>query len=166
MFSQELYKRALDFAAAAHGDQKVPGTNHPYVTHLAKVAMEIIAACEAEQELDADLAVPCALLHDSIEDAGVTRDQIRAAFGDRIADGVQALTKNASLPKEAQMQDSLDRIKREPRAVWAVKLADRITNLEPPPHYWNLEKKKRYQEEARQIRDQLGAASPFLAARI
>ena len=66
MFSQDLFKRALDFAAAAHGDQRVPGTGHPYVTHLAKVAMETIAACEADPKLDADLAIPCALLHDAI----------------------------------------------------------------------------------------------------
>jgi (p)ppGpp synthase/HD superfamily hydrolase len=166
MFSQDLFKRALDFAARAHGDQKVPGTGHPYVTHLCKVAMETIAACEAEPHLSSDLAIPCALLHDAMEDAGVPYEQIREAFGLAVAEGVSALTKDESLPKYQQMPDSLDRIREQPREIWVVKLADRITNLEEPPHYWSNEKRTKYREEARRIRDRLGAASPFLEKRI
>jgi (p)ppGpp synthase/HD superfamily hydrolase len=166
MFSQDLYKRALDFAAAAHGDQKVPGTEHPYVTHLAKVAMETIAACQADPKLDADLAIPCALLHDAIEDAGVSYDDIRQAFGSAVADGVRALTKDGSLPKEQQMADSLERIRLQPPEIWVVKLADRITNLERPPERWSREKRMKYREEARQIRDRLRGASTSLEQRI
>src|SRR5215467_8784828 len=105
MWSQDAYKRALDFAAHAHGDQLVPGSGFPYVVHLTKVAMEVMTACVADPELDADLAIACALLHDSIEDAGVTRSQIEAEFGARVAAGVAALSKNAALAKSEQMAD-------------------------------------------------------------
>ena len=61
----QVYKRAIDFAAKAHGDQKVPGNGFPYVVHVAKVAMEVISATERDLEADRDLAVACALLHDT-----------------------------------------------------------------------------------------------------
>ena len=38
----EVYKRAIDFAASAHGAQTIPGSGFPYVVHVAKVAMEVI----------------------------------------------------------------------------------------------------------------------------
>jgi (p)ppGpp synthase/HD superfamily hydrolase len=47
-----------------------------------------------------------------------------------------------------------------------VKLADRISNLQQPPDYWPRDKRQRYQEEAGQILDHLGEASPFLASRL
>jgi len=101
-----------------------------------------------------------------MEDASVTADALRAQFGDRVAAGVSALTKNEALPKEAQMADSLARIRQQPREVWLVKLADRITNLEPAPAHWSAEKRVKYRAEAQQIADALGEAHAGLAARI
>ncbi len=102
-FDQDLFKRALDLAARAHGDQKVPGNGFPYIVHVTKVAMEVLAVTEGEPDLNRDLALACALLHDTVEDAGdrmaaaETLAQIRATFGEAVADGVLALTKNAEL---------------------------------------------------------------------
>ena len=47
-----------------------------------------------------------------------------------------------------------------------VKMADRITNLLPPPADWGRKKVERYRQEARLILSSLGAASPFLAERL
>src|SRR4051794_8206536 len=47
-FDRDLFARALDFAARVHGGQKVPGSKFPYVVHVAKVAMEVLAATEGE----------------------------------------------------------------------------------------------------------------------
>ena len=77
-----------------------------------------------------------------------------------------ALTKDETLPKADQMPDSLDRILSQPREVAMVKLADRITNLMPPPADWTLEKRKNYHAEALRIHAQLGSASDYLAARL
>jgi (p)ppGpp synthase/HD superfamily hydrolase len=148
MWDQDSYKRALDFAAKAHGAQQVPGSGFPYVVHLAKVAAEVMRACD-EERLDGSLSVTCALLHDTIEDAGVTRAQIEEAFGPRVAAGVDALTKRDALSKEERMRDSLDRIRAQGREVAMVKLADRITNLEPPPPHWTLEKRARTSKKRR-----------------
>ncbi|MDP2345843.1 MAG: HD domain-containing protein [Deltaproteobacteria bacterium] len=165
-WSQDAYKRALDFAASAHGDQRVPGSGAPYVVHLTKVAMETMAAVVDDVSLDADLGIACALLHDSVEDAGVTPAQLEAEFGAAVAAGVVGLTKNDALPKEQRMADSLARLRLLPREVQLVKLADRITNLEPPPPKWSVEKRRGYREEARAILAALTGSSPLLEQRI
>ncbi len=170
-FDRDLFKRALDFAAVKFGDKKVPGRGFPYVVHITKVAMEVLAATEEEAGFDRDLALTCALLHDTVEDAeppesaDATRAEIRRDFGARVADGVEALTKTGSGSKTDQMRDSLRRIRTQPREIWLVKLADRITNLEPPPADWPLEKRCRYLEEAKEILAELGSASPALSRR-
>lgn len=164
-WDQDLFKRVLDFAAKAHGSQTVPGSGAPYVVHLVKVASELLRA-HVTAPFDINFAMQCALLHDSAEDAGVKHETIAAEFGARVADGVFALTKNDSLPKHEQMGDSLRRIKAQPREVWMVKLADRITNLEPAPAHWTAEKRAKYRVEAQEIHDALHEAHAALAARI
>lgn len=177
-WSPDMYIRAYRFAAAAHWNsgrrQRVPGTDIPYLMHFSLVAMEVIAALEKEEGINGDLAVQCALLHDTIEDTATTREQLAETFGPAVAAGVQALSKNASvgadLPepqhKARQMADSLERIKQQPTAVWMVKMADRITNLQPPPGHWTPETIGRYRDEARLIHRALKDASPYLAARL
>ena len=166
-WSQEKYVAALKYAAAAHSGQKVPGSDLPYVVHVAMVAMEIIAALQIEDGLDADLAVQCALLHDFIEDAGKSYEDLEKAFGKNVADGVLALTKsNMIKSKPKKMADSLARIKAQPREIGMVKLADRIVNLQTPPAHWSAEKRSKYREEAIQIHDALKTSSSFLADRL
>lgn len=166
LWNQDVYIKALLFAGNAHGGQKIPGTDLSYLAHLSMVTMEVTAALAAEESLNGNLAVQCALLHDVIEDAEVTWERVNELFGVKVADGVSALSKNASLPKEEWMADSLERIRRQPKEVWMVKLADRITNLQPPPAHWTTEKMAIYRQEAVQIHAALEAGSPFLAARL
>jgi len=177
-WSQDAYIAAWRFAAEAHWSdshrQCVPGTDLPYLLHVGMVAMEVIAALAREAGVDGDLAVQCALLHDTLEDTATEYDELVAAFGPAVADGVRALTKDpaigADLPKPQrkarQMADSLERIRQQPKAVWMVKLADRITNLQPPPAHWSPEKVDAYRAEARTIHTALSGASPLLEARL
>lgn len=166
MWNQDRLLLALDFAARAHGRQVVPGSGFPYVVHATKVATEVLGACLADPGTDIDFAVTCALLHDCLEDTPTRPDEIASAFGAPVLRGVQALTKNSALPKDTRMADSLGRIRTQPREVWMVKLGDRITNLEPPPPAWTLDKRRAYAAEARQILDTLRGASPSLERRL
>jgi (p)ppGpp synthase/HD superfamily hydrolase len=170
MFAPDRYVEALRFAAQRHADkgQLVPGTSLPYTVHITSVAVEVIAVLP-----DSDLAVMCALLHDVLEDTtqkGPERDAVAAAiserFGAAVAAGVWALTKDEDVAKPLRMADSLRRIREQPHDVWAVKLADRITNLAPPPAHWTAEKRAAYRKEAIEIADALGAANATLHARI
>jgi len=166
VWSQDGYLRALRFAAEAHLGQTVAGGPLPYLVHVAGVAQETAAAVAAEGAETPDLAVQCALLHDVLEDTGVEPAGLEAAFGPAVLAGVAALTKDAALPKSRRMADSLERIRREPREVWLVKLADRIVNLQKPPAHWSADKIAAYGVEAGAILAALGPASPFLAARL
>jgi (p)ppGpp synthase/HD superfamily hydrolase len=164
-FTPDRYVAALRFAAARHEGQRMAGSDLPYLVHVVSVASEVIAAMRPG--LDGDLAVTCALLHDTLEDTPTTHTELVALFGPAVADGVAALSKlDASIPKAEQMADSLRRIRLQPREIWIVKLADRITNLAPPPAQWSSDKRRSYRDEAIRIADSLEGASALLDSRI
>ncbi len=168
MFSQEVYKKALNYAAKAHGEQKTPD-GLPYLTHITSVAMEIIHACEKSQldEQKANLAVSCALLHDTIEDTAVTYDELYTDFSPNIADGVEALSKDPSLQsKQEQMRDSIEKLMNQPYEVQMVKLADRISNLKQPPESWSQDKIKAYLNESKFILSCLKNSNIYLSIRL
>jgi len=166
IWSNDLYLKAIRFAGEAHGDQKIPGSELPYIIHLSSVCMEIMSVINTGEIKDPDLAVQCALLHDIIEDTSVKFDEIKNIFGVDVADGVMALTKNSNINKNLRMADSIERIKLQPREIWMIKLADRITNMQTPPSHWTKKKISEYREEALYILDQLGEASPTLKDRL
>ena len=114
-----------------------------------------------------NLAVVCALLHDTIEDTAVTFEDIETAFNQYVAAGVLALSKNSNLAtKQAQMLDSLVRIQKQPLEISMVKMADRITNLQPPPAHWTKDKIRNYRDEAQLILETLGTKNEYLAKRL
>ena len=165
-WSQDDYIKAYRFAALAHAGQTVPGTDISYLMHVSLVSIEVIAALNGEQNHAGNLAVQCALLHDVVEDTDVTYTQIANEFGRSVADGVLALSKDPAVAKERRLTDSLARIRLQPEEIWMVKLADRITNLQPPPPHWTHDKAVRYREEAIEIHGALGLASAVLSARL
>src|SRR5512135_443194 len=89
-WSQEIYIKALKKAAHAHQGQKMAGSEIPYLMHLNLVSMEVIAALSVETEHDGNLAIQCAILHDTIEDTNTTFEEIRIEFGASVANGVLA----------------------------------------------------------------------------
>lgn len=165
-WSADGYVRALRLAAHWHRAQKVPGTELPYLVHLTSVCNEVQRALAVEAVPHPDLAVQGALLHDILEDTLMTSAELAAEVGEAVTAVVAALSKDPALPKHERMADSLRRIQAQPIEASLIKLADRITNLAPPPAYWTREKCAAYRAEAEQILDALGAASPFLAARM
>jgi len=113
------------------------------------------------------LAVQCAILHDIIEDTEITHEKLKLEFGQKVANGVLALTKDKNLEtKNLQMEDSLNRILQQSNEIAMVKMADRISNLYDPPFYWNTEKIKNYKTEAQIIFDNLAGANTTLAKRL
>lgn len=175
IWSQDEYIKAWDFATRAHAGQTFQsereGERLPYINHLAAVAMEVMAALSADQAPrqsteDVNLAVQCALLHDTLEDTSTSYDELQSIFGDAVANGVLALTKNCQLPKTERMADSLVRIQQCPQSVWWVKLADRITNLSEPPFTWSNSKKSAYRQEAMLILAALASSHVTLATRL
>ena len=168
IWNQEKYIKAWNFASLVHHGQLVPGIDVPYINHIGNVAMEAMAAIAHDKDIkNPDLLVQCALLHDVIEDTNSTYDEIEKEFGVEIADGVLALSKDQNFPsKVEQMKDCIERIRKQPKEVWMVKLSDRITNLQPPPKHWDEEKIKKYRNESFLILEKLGEANQYLAERL
>ena len=171
IWSIDELQEVWQLATRMHDGQKYGGSGHDqqieYLNHIGSVAFEVMTAVVIQKDLDADLAIKCAILHDTLEDTILTYDDILDKFGPAIANGVQALTKNESLAsKREKMTDSLNRIKQQPKEIWAIKMADRISNLQQPPFYWDTAKKKEYLEEARLIHTELRTASKYLADRL
>lgn len=163
---QALYQNAINFAGEKHYNHKIPGMKANYLAHLSNVAMEVLIASEHSKDFDIDYAIQVAILHDILEDTDANYAELQDEFGDRIAQGVLALTKDEYLPIEQQMRDSISRIKTLPYEVWAVKLADRITNMQTPPPHWNKERKIKYQEQANFIYNELKISNFYLAKRL
>ena len=163
-WSQDKFIKAFNFAAQAHGKQKLPGSKLPYMIHISLVCMEVMALQEVEPMIDPEMALMCAALHDVVEDKSVPLETIQKEFGTDIADGVYALTK-IKIPS-FDLFEYLKKIKTSPKEIGIVKLADRITNLQPPPSNWKKVKVGKYLDESKIILDMLKEASPYLAARL
>ena len=93
-----LVDRAIIFAVKAHSGTERRGKGFPYIVHPME-AMEIVASITPDQEL-----LAAAALHDTVEDTDVTVEDIRLAFGDRIAEIVAA--ESDSLPDGVSEEDS------------------------------------------------------------
>lgn len=85
----ERYRRALVDAAQWHEQQVRKGTNIAYVSHLLTVSAGVMEDGGDEDECIA------ALLHDAVEDCGVTPETIAGRFGERVAAIVMACTDDA-----------------------------------------------------------------------
>ena len=113
MWNNKLVSEALIFATKSHENQKMMHPeNMPYSAHFTGVMLNAIKYAYLDNtNLDWDTLVCCSLLHDVVEDCNITLKEIEEKFGDKIANGVSALSKNNNLPKENKMNDSIERIK-------------------------------------------------------
>lgn len=169
-FTIDDFQNLWQKVSILHNGQTYGGQNQgekiEYINHIGSVVFEIIHASQYTLDFDLELAIKCALLHDTLEDTDLNINDLEKEFGKQVSDGVSALTKNVNLDKEIQMKDSLERIKLQPKEIWAVKLADRICNLYAPPYYWDKTKKEKYRDEARIIYDHLKEGNEYLANRL
>lgn len=74
-----LFNEALHFAIDRHAGQTRKAANVPYILHPMEVAAIVGTMTDDEETLAA------AVLHDTIEDAGVTQEEIERLFGRRVA---------------------------------------------------------------------------------
>ena len=157
--------KAAHFAAKKHAGQRRKGAAaEPYINHLLEVA-ELVSSALAEPDTNLVIA---ALLHDTVEDTGVTKEVLVETFGSDVADLVMEVTDDKSLPKaERKRLQILTTPKKSVRAQ-VIKLADKIANLRSmlfsPPADWSGERKREYFEWAKQVVDGLSAPNPMLKA--
>jgi guanosine-3',5'-bis(diphosphate) 3'-pyrophosphohydrolase len=124
----ELIRRAGIAAINAHEGQ-LRRTGEPYVTHPIAVA-----SIAADLGLD-EVTLAAALLHDAVEDTGVTTQWLEEEFGAQVAavvDGVTKLDRLEFDSKEAQQAATIRKMFIAMAQDWRVlliKLADRLHNM-------------------------------------
>ena len=143
---------AACFAAEKHARQRRKGADgEPYINHLLEVA-ELIAS--SSEVLDTEL-VMAGLLHDTVEDTGVTMQELEERFGKDVASLVAEVTDDKSLPKETRKVLQVENAPKKSERAQTLKLADKISNLRSlmasPPAGWSLERKLQYFEWARNV---------------
>ena len=157
--------KAAHFAAEKHSGQRRKGaTAEPYINHLLEVA-ELVSGALAEPDTNLVIA---ALLHDTIEDAGVTKEELEQAFGADVAELVAELTDDKTLPKaERKRLQVVNAPKKSVRAA-VVKIADKMSNLRgilsSPPTDWSVQRRREYFDWARQVVDALTLPNQKLKA--
>jgi guanosine-3',5'-bis(diphosphate) 3'-pyrophosphohydrolase len=156
---------AAHYAAEKHATQKRKGkTGEPYINHLLEVAQLISASVP---EPDTNLLI-AALLHDVIEDAGVTKDELADRFGADVANLVAEVTDDKSLPKADRKRLQVENAPKKSIRAQAIKLADKISNLRSilssPPADWDFQRRKEYFEWAKRVVDGLTAPNRTLKA--
>ena len=126
----DLFDEAVQFAVLAHKGQKRKLSGLPAVFHSIETA-EIVSELTDKPETRA-----AAVLHDTVEDAGVTLEQIKEKFGERVAFLVAAETENKRPEMSAEdswmarKQESInDLSKTDDPEIKAIFLGDKLSNL-------------------------------------
>lgn len=130
----DLLDRAIVFAVQAHHNTERRGKGFPYIVHPME-AVEIVATITPDQEL-----LAAAALHDTIEDTDVTVNQLREAFGNRVAELVHSESdqlngevfiggENESETWHARKQAAIDRLAAASHDAKIVAMGDKLSNM-------------------------------------
>ena len=138
---------AASFAAQRHTGQKRKGERgEPYINHPLEVA-NLIANIGGVNDIDILMA---AVLHDTVEDCGVSIEEIHLLFGETVAGYVSEVTDDKSLPKAERKRLQVEHAPHLSPGAKIVKLADKISNINDitnsPPSDWSTERRREYIE--------------------
>lgn len=156
---------ATHFAAEKHAKQKRKGqAAEPYINHLIEVAYLVSTSLS---EPDPDLVI-AALLHDTVEDVGVTPKELTERFGPDVSALVLEVTDDKSLDPAVRKKLQVEHAPKLSVRAGTIKLADKISNLrgilDSPPPDWSFQRKREYFAWGKQVIDGLVAPNPILKA--
>ena len=136
----ELVSEAIAFAVKAHDGMRRKKSSVPYILHPMEAAV-IVGTMTDDQNL-----IAAAVLHDVVEDAGITIEVIEERFGKRVRELVQSETENkrADLPPtetwRIRKEESLAVLKNtEDIGVLMVWLGDKLANMRSLYRDWKVE---------------------------
>jgi len=146
----DFLRTCYSFAENAHRKQ-LRKSGDPYFMHCVRTA-EILA------QLQLDMDTICAgLMHDVLEDTGITRDEMKKKFGNNIANLVEGVTKigrykfsGGQRKRQAETYRKLLLATAEDMRVILIKLADRLHNMETLD-YLSAEQQQRISKETLEI---------------
>ena len=107
----ELVSEAIAFAVKAHDGMRRKKSEAPYILHPMEAAV-IVGTMTDDQNL-----IAAAVLHDVVEDAGVTIQEIEERFGKRVRELVASETENK-------------RVDLPPASTWRIRKEESLAVLE------------------------------------
>ena len=127
---KDLVSEAIIFAAKAHDGMHRKKNQIPYVLHPMEASV-IVGTITDKQEV-----IAAAILHDVVEDAGITIEEIRERFGERVMELVASETENKreELPPEQtwriRKEESLEvlRTTNDPDVI-VLWIGDKLSNI-------------------------------------
>jgi guanosine-3',5'-bis(diphosphate) 3'-pyrophosphohydrolase len=145
----EALKKAYEFASDCHRGQ-VRASGDPFMKHIEETALLV-----CELKLD-EPSVIASLLHDTIEDSDVNREDIQKLFGPGVADIVEGVTKLTRIEFESREEKQAENFRKMLLAmakdirVVLVKLCDRLHNMRTLL-FFSEEKRRRIAQETQDI---------------
>lgn len=136
---------AASFAAQRHtGHHRKGNDQQPYINHPLEVA-NLLANVGGVEDIDVLIA---AILHDTVEDVGVTKQEIVDRFGERVAGFVLEVTDDKSLPKAERKRLQVEHAPHLSPEAKLIKLGDKISNITDvtsnPPKDWPIVRRREY----------------------
>ncbi len=158
-----LILKALEFAALKHRDQRRKDAQaSPYINHPIALANVLVR----DGGIDDPVAIAAALLHDTVEDTQTTAQELRQAFGDKVAGIVEEVTDDKSLLKAERKRLQVEHAAKISPEAKLVKLADKICNVRDvafhPPAKWDLARRREYFDWAKAVVDRMRGTHPVL----
>lgn len=119
-----MLDRAIVFATEAHKGQKRKGSKIPYILHPLEAAT-IVSSITTDEDI-----IVATLLHDTMEDCGVTYEQIKSKFGQRVADLVWMETEDKSKSWMERKSATIERVTNATDyAIKMIALGDKLSNI-------------------------------------
>ena len=119
-----ITRDALEFAAARHTGQRRSGDQAPFILHPLEVA-HLLRGRDYPDEV-----VAAGVLHDVIEDAGVSREELTERFGARVTELVRAVSEPSSEgsygERKARLREAVSQAQPDAVAIYA---ADKVAKL-------------------------------------
>ena len=145
----DIVQRAFVFSQGRHKGQ-VRASGEPYFNHLVETAL---LTCQLRLDIP---SVVAALLHDTVEDCDVTREELEQEFGEDVANIVEGVTKLTRIGFESKEEKQAESFRKMLLAmakdirVVLVKLCDRLHNMRTL-QFMAEEKQRRIALETKEI---------------
>src|SRR5260221_787440 len=129
----ETTRKAYDYSLKHHQGQ-TRASGEPYLIHPLEVSLVL-----ADMKLDST-AISAGLLHDAIEDTGVTHEDVRREFGEHVVHIVEGVTKIDKIDLASREERQAENVRKMVLAmvddirVVLIKLADRLHNMRTLKH--------------------------------
>ena len=153
---------AIAFAVEKHGKQvRKDAEESAYIRHPIEVAQLLVMAGIQDENV-----IAAAVLHDVVEDCGVSVADISAMFNPRIGLIVQEVSDDPALDGMARKDAQVVKIGMISSEGKLIKVADKICNLQDvlyrPPINWSIERKAAYFDFAERVFNAANIDNPYL----